>query len=477
MKKVFLFLFSLLLVFMMPFVNVYATEGEENAFEVPDVPEVPEVPDVPEVPEVPEVPTEPETETEPEEEQEEEKHEHNYTYSIKVVEATCKEEGYTEYICSCGESYKNNVVEKLPHKESLIEGQDPTCTREGFTVGLVCSVCDEIIVEPTPIPIVGHTIEEYTIILEATEEKEGIRKGVCKICGADYTEKYKLEVEEKDPIEDEPKYPCQVVIKDSDYGDIIVDVEYGNIGDIVTIYAKPYSFCKLVSLNVNGVDLIPNEDGNFQFPLVEGENIIVSKFEIDSEQFEKVAQLLADAKDGNWENIFNIENVFQLISALVTLFMGSGYCVTLLKSKKIKSETTTEVATGVKEVLDSNVYKAIKDFLQNTFGPTFDKLSGNITNIEEVVKTMARCMVLSQENTPESRLAIIEELTKLQKSDEELSAQVKAIIQKEIESNEAIQKQKMDTIKELQEANSKIAEEAHESPEVEQTTDNSEGRY
>lgn len=439
-KKIFLLLF--ILVMIMPFsVKVLATEDEVIEDEVVED-EVVETP-----------------------------HEHSYT--INVVEPTCKNQGYTEYTCSCGYSYKDNYTEKLKHTEVLLNGIDATCTTPGLTVGLVCSVCKEVTVEPSEIPVLGHRAENFEIILEATEETEGIRKGTCLDCGVEFSEKYKLEKEE---VEDIPvNYPCKVVIKDSEYGDILIDIEEGNVGDIVTIYAKPYSFCKLIKLTVNGVDLMPNEEGNYQFPLVEGENVITSKFEIDSEQFKEVAELLAKAKDGDWAEIFTIENIFIFIYTILSLFMGSGYCVTLLKSKKIKTETTTDVANTVTGVLNSNVYNAVKNFLSETFGPTFDKLSGSIVNIEDVVKMMARCMILSQENTPEARLAIIDELTKIQKNENDLSDQVKAIIQKEVEKAEAIQKQKLEAIDELKKANDELVQEA-KTEEVD-VNENSEGRY
>lgn len=273
--------------------------------------------------------------------------------------------------------------------------------------------------------------------------------------------------------EPEITYTSTIVIKNCDYGDILTDIEKGNVGDVVTVYAKPYSFCRLISISVNGTELIANEEGNYQFVLVEGENVITGKFEIDSEQFKEVAQLLADAKDGNWEKIFSLENVITLIFAILSALMSSGFLITLLKYKKVESKTSTDIATSVSDKIDENSSKAIVEFLTNAIQPIFDKIDGKMVGIEEVCKTLTRCFILSQENTPESRLAIINELTALQKTNEELSAQVKAIIANEISKNEEIQNSKIRAIEELEKSNNELSNKTNNSNEK----NDAEGRY
>lgn len=270
-------------------------------------------------------------------------------------------------------------------------------------------------------------------------------------------------------------YPCTVKINEMSYGDLIVDITEGNVGDIVTVYAKPYTFCRLISISVNGVDLICGEDGNYKFALVNGENVLNAVFEIDTEQMAVIAQLLADAKDGNWEAIFTIENLLNLIGWVITALSTSGLGIMLLKSKKIKTQTTTDVTSKVEKVIEDKTAESINKFLNDTFGPLMDKTAEKISGIDAVCKTLARCFILSQENTPESRLAIIEELTKLQKTEKELTEEVKRIINQEVLKNTDIQNQKRKAIAELEEVNNAITE-------AKTTTDtksnsSSEGRY
>lgn len=61
----------------------------------------------------------------------------NHSYWNEVVEPTCEKKGYTLYVCDrCGDSFTENVTEKLPHwwGEWTPDGngsQSAVCTREG----------------------------------------------------------------------------------------------------------------------------------------------------------------------------------------------------------------------------------------------------------------------------------------------------------------------------------------------------------
>ena len=72
---------------------------------------------------------------------------HKHAYQEKVVEATCIEEGYTEYTCECGDTYQDNKVAAK-----------------------------------------GHSYGEWTVVKEATEEEEGSKEKVCSVCNDKVTE-------------------------------------------------------------------------------------------------------------------------------------------------------------------------------------------------------------------------------------------------------------------------------------------------
>lgn len=61
--------------------------------------------------------------------------EHDHSYVSITVSATCTAAGYTQHTCSCGHSYKSNIVAALGHnyKNGLLISK--SCTRCGYTPG------------------------------------------------------------------------------------------------------------------------------------------------------------------------------------------------------------------------------------------------------------------------------------------------------------------------------------------------------
>ncbi len=65
--------------------------------------------------------------------------EHKHSYRKSVVDATCAEKGYTEYVCDCGYSYTSNETPALGHNfGDWIVTKEPTQTE----YGTMMSVCD-----------------------------------------------------------------------------------------------------------------------------------------------------------------------------------------------------------------------------------------------------------------------------------------------------------------------------------------------
>src|SRR5699024_7453014 len=77
-------------------------------------------------------------------------------------EATCSEEGILSYTASVvfeGKTYSKEgeqVIEKLPHTNAIMKGYAPTCTKDGLTDGVKCSVCKEVLTKQEVIPATGH---------------------------------------------------------------------------------------------------------------------------------------------------------------------------------------------------------------------------------------------------------------------------------------------------------------------------------
>lgn len=251
-------------------------------------------------------------------------------------------------------------------------------------------------------------------------------------------------------------YTSQVVIDSIEHGEIFADITEGNVGDKVSLQVSPYVLYKIDSVTVNGVTITPNNDGIYEFLLVEGENKVSASFSVNKEELQVIAGVLSDAKDGNWEEIFNVENLLIVINWVVTLFCSSGFFLTLIKNRKIKAETVNEVKAAVISVVNSDFGQMTKDFLEKTILPITDKYNCSIEYLDKTMKAMARCFVLAQENTPEARLSIVEELTKLNNNEKDLREEVKAIIGEEIAKNQANQDKLAKDIEALKNANKSI---------------------
>ena len=272
--------------------------------------------------------------------------------------------------------------------------------------------------------------------------------------------------------EESDEYACKVVLQPCQYGDMLADKEGGNVGDIVTLVAKPYSLFGVESVTVNGVVLTQNEDGNYNFTLVEGENVVVATFKVNQEEISYILGLIEKAKDGNWEDIFSLKNLFTIISWVISLFTAGGLCITLLKKQKIKAKTAEEISAAVEEVTKGETSKAVNAFMEKILGPSFDMFGEKLKEINEMCASMARCMVLAQENTPEARLAIIQELSKTNEKAQDLAEEVKKIVHDEMSATEKEKQEKIDTLKDLEEKNNALG-----NNHITETQKSSEGRY
>lgn len=154
-------------------------------------------------------------------------------------------------------------------------------------------------------------------------------------------------------------------------------------------------------------------------------------------------------------------------------FNGRWFCITLLKSKKVKAKTTDEIVKIFTDLLNGNLGDSNNEFLNKILQPIMEKVSSELGDIKLSVASMLRCVILMQENTPESRLAIIEELSKANKDEQDLSQKVAEIVNAQMAQKEKDRQDKIDALKALEEQNNKINAE----PKEEVQDESSSGRY
>lgn len=261
---------------------------------------------------------------------------------------------------------------------------------------------------------------------------------------------YENEIENSEEI----TYTCKIVESEGiEHGDIIYDIEEGNVGDIVTLYVVPDVLYITEYVKVNDVVLTAEEDGKtYKFALSEGENVISASFIIDNEEISNLIGVIDQVKTQGFKSIFTIDNLFKFIYFLLSTLLSSGFFITLIKKQKIKSATMnqlTDLFTNlIKEVNDEEVKKA----LEGIFGQTVEKLVTKMDGVDVLVNKMVKCMLLMQENTPESRLAIINELT-LNEDNKKLSEEIKNMIAQEVQAQNKAIEERNNSIEKMKEAN------------------------
>lgn len=104
--------------------------------------------------------------------------EHEYEFSSRV-ESTCSKAGYELSKCDkCGKEKKTRLP-LLEHEfdKSVVE---QTCTTPGYT-NYVCSRCGYNYTD-NKVDALGHSFNEWVIISEPSDLKDGVKERVCSVC-------------------------------------------------------------------------------------------------------------------------------------------------------------------------------------------------------------------------------------------------------------------------------------------------------
>ncbi|MDO4502241.1 MAG: hypothetical protein Q4D06_03565 [Coriobacteriia bacterium] len=101
---------------------------------------------------------------------------HNWT--VRVVAATCTQQGYEFHECACGVTSKDNFTDAVGHDWRTVRA-NPTCTRAGYTYKK-CLEC-ETTTRKVPVAAKGH-VWKWTVSKTATASRTGVLKGTCSTC-------------------------------------------------------------------------------------------------------------------------------------------------------------------------------------------------------------------------------------------------------------------------------------------------------
>lgn len=133
---------------------------------------------------------------------------HSHVFGAWTItqNATCTEKGLQERTCSCGEK-ETQEINALGHTEVIDEAVSPTCTTDGLSVGMHCSVCKEVLLAQEVTPA-AHVWAQTQLVRAATCFVPGEEQRVCRTCGAEETAQ--IEVLEHNFVQNEETklYSC-----------------------------------------------------------------------------------------------------------------------------------------------------------------------------------------------------------------------------------------------------------------------------
>ena len=116
----------------------------------------------------------------------------SHLYSnVVITPPTCKDQGYTSYICACGDSYIGDYTHPTyQHSWGYSPPVEATCSSQGLTAGVHCSLCGEVLLAQETTSTVIHNYGHWVIIKEPTLTENGLREGTCCECGLKETRSY-----------------------------------------------------------------------------------------------------------------------------------------------------------------------------------------------------------------------------------------------------------------------------------------------
>ena len=263
---------------------------------------------------------------------------------------------------------------------------------------------------------------------------------------------------------------------ESKYGDVYITALEGHVGDISTIVVatnfyfsyessklSTYRYC-IDSVSVNDVKLDAVEGNKYEFVMVEGLN------KVDVVYKGTTTVGVTDLTKINIKSLLTVENLVQVASWLLALVLSSGFFITWLKSKKLKAKTTEQVQKATNDEIQTVLSTILPTTLQAIFTPIIEKISEKADDNGKAIASLLKCQLASLSDDPKTKIAIADELMKLQYNDASLNSQVTEIIKNYMADEEAKKASQQKTLEEVKAANESIEVKTEESEE--ETTDN-----
>ena len=197
-----------------------------------------------------------------------------HSYESVTTLPNCTNRGYTTHTCHCGDTYVDTYVNALGHTEAIDKAIEPTCTSTGLTMGIHCSVCNEVLIAQEIVGKLEHAYSENLVFNNTHHYYE------C-VCGAKKDEEQHKSSGAATPEKDEICTDCGYVINkavgikfntltlngNKVFGKVSSDTElYSFIGEVVSVGGATY----VVSYKLDGGNVITTKT----LPLNVGDNTV-----------------------------------------------------------------------------------------------------------------------------------------------------------------------------------------------------------
>ena len=184
-------------------------------------------------------------------------------------------------------------------------------------------------------------------------------------------------------------------------------------------------------------------------------SIVLTSEEVSSEVEQSSVEIEENEENakfdfGEWlEKNFTAEMITTIMSVLTSLAVVLKLASSLKDLAKKKAMTTEEVCNKVVEILETTNKESVLKSINEIVKPLEDKV-GDIT---PVLNSFSKILALSQENTPESRLAILELIQSIGNISNKVVEDAKTEIVNQIEEEQKENKENIAILESIEEKN------------------------
>lgn len=291
--------------------------------------------------------------------------------------------------------------------------------------------------------------------------------GACIGLGSVKNAPVMVRAEDETTVTEPEDLSATVTLPKLQHGTVEATILEGVEGDICKLNVKAELLYLIGGVSVNGVALIEDENisGLYSFALVRGENLVAVKIVVNEELLGDLSVIYDEVRNKDWTNLFTVENLLILIKWV----FDCGILIALIRyyvrdkrlASKLEKATKEELNKIIPQATRDTVVATVKDVLE----PLFAQLKADNLEIVKGMSVFAKIMALMQEDTPESRVAILDLLSQLNLSDEKTLAEVKAYIDKLFADHINSYNEVMDKLNAISEENKQLAE-VEEEPKI-----------